>query len=131
MMNRCLCGANKAYEKCCEPFITGAKMPLTAEALMRSRFVAYATNQMAYVRSTWHPNTCPDSLVPDGSIRWVKLTIVSTKLGKAKDKKGMVTFKASFDYGPLSQEKPQIMTEKSHFVKDDLGRWLYVDGVVS
>jgi SEC-C motif-containing protein len=38
----CLCGSTLAYSDCCQPFHTGEKIPVTAEALMRSRYTAYA-----------------------------------------------------------------------------------------
>ena len=40
-MSNCPCGSGLAYEACCGPIIAGAPAA-TAEALMRSRYSAYA-----------------------------------------------------------------------------------------
>ena len=40
-MKNCACLSGLPYSECCEPYITGAKNPPTAEALMRSRYTAY------------------------------------------------------------------------------------------
>lgn len=37
----CECGSKVAYEECCGPYHAGAKLPETAEKLMRSRYTAY------------------------------------------------------------------------------------------
>ncbi|MDR1126989.1 MAG: SEC-C domain-containing protein, partial [Treponema sp.] len=48
----CPCGSGKQYTDCCEPFILGVQKPLTAEALMRSRYTAYTVHAVDYIVST-------------------------------------------------------------------------------
>jgi len=38
---RCPCGSQEIFASCCEPYLSGDKIPLTAEILMRSRYTAY------------------------------------------------------------------------------------------
>ena len=40
---KCYCCSGREFEDCCQPFIKGLAKPATAEALMRSRYSAYAT----------------------------------------------------------------------------------------
>ena len=47
-MNLCYCNSQKQFKDCCEPYIKGQKNAPTAEALMRSRYSAYATHQADY-----------------------------------------------------------------------------------
>ncbi len=121
----CKCGSGKAYSTCCEPYHLALKLPETAEQLMRSRYTAYALLNKDYLLKTWHESTRPDNLEFENGLSWQKLTICSTKKGRAKEAKGWVSFEAIFQIG-FSQE---IMKEKSYFVKNRQG-WVYVDGKV-
>ncbi|NET48064.1 MAG: hypothetical protein F6K09_04910 [Merismopedia sp. SIO2A8] len=42
--NSCPCGSLRPYSSCCESFLLGTAIAPTAEALMRSRYTAYATH---------------------------------------------------------------------------------------
>ncbi|MCU1437526.1 MAG: motif domain protein, partial [Naasia sp.] len=65
----CPCGSGQPYAECCEPLHLGAAAA-TAEALMRSRYSAFALGLPDYVRSTWHPSTRPGSLDLDDDSTW-------------------------------------------------------------
>jgi len=67
----CPCGSGRAYAECCEPFISGASKPSTPEALMRSRYSAYALEIMPYLASTLHPSQRHD-YDEEGAARWAK-----------------------------------------------------------
>jgi len=41
-MSLCPCESGKEYDACCGPIINGSQAARTAEALMRSRYSAYA-----------------------------------------------------------------------------------------
>jgi SEC-C motif-containing protein len=45
----------KTYEECCKPYHTGEKHAPTAEALMRSRFSAFAIPNGEYLMETTFP----------------------------------------------------------------------------
>ena len=55
----CLCGSNLTYGECCQAFHRGEKIPTEAEALMRSRYTAYALRDGAYLQATWDATKTP------------------------------------------------------------------------
>ena len=125
----CYCCSDEKFEMCCQPFISGKAKPTTAEALMRSRYSAYATGAVEYLLRSTHPSTRKfyDAEAIENwanSSVWQKLEIVSKTAGEAQDKTGTVEFKAYFTD---AQNEPQIHHELSNFRKE-LGKWFFVDG---
>ncbi len=122
----CPCLSGMPYDECCGPLHRGESTAATAEALMRSRFSAYALGDVAHVRRTWHPGTRPADLELDPELRWYRLDLLATSRGGLLDGSGTVEFRAYFRSpgGAGSQH------EVSRFVREG-GRWLYVDGVTS
>ena len=51
-MDACNCGSGRPYDACCGPYLAGWEAPPTAEALMRSRFTAYARADADYILAT-------------------------------------------------------------------------------
>ncbi|MEJ7795608.1 MAG: YchJ family metal-binding protein, partial [Nocardioides sp.] len=88
----------------------------SAEELMRSRYAAYATGELDYVFTTWHPRTRPDDLAPDLSLTWTGLRIVDVSESE-------VEFVASYVRGGVAGQR----RERSRFERRG-GRWVYVDG---
>jgi SEC-C motif domain protein len=122
----CLCGSGIAYDQCCGLFHSGEKLPATAEALMRSRFTAYALDNADYILATWDATSRPEKQqVSDENLGWQKLEIIDTKKGGIKDNKGIVEFKAFYQ----NNGEDYMLHEVSRFVKTN-GRWFYVDGIV-
>lgn len=121
----CPCGNSPKYHSCCHPYIERGKLPPTAEALMRSRYSAFALGNAAYLLSTWYPSTAPKELHLDTSAVWCGLQVLATEGGQENDNTGMVEFKAQY----MNQGKVGTLHEISRFVKEE-GRWLYVDGDV-
>lgn len=126
---KCYCCSGEKFEDCCQPFLDGKAKPPTAEALMRSRYSAYAAGAVEYILRSTHPSTrrFHDARNVEEwaqSSVWQKLEIVSKSAGEAKDKKGTVEFKAYF-LDP--NHEPQIHHELSNFAKE-LGKWFFVDG---
>ncbi|MDD5271450.1 MAG: YchJ family protein [Methylovulum sp.] len=122
----CPCGSNLSYTQCCARFHNGDNIPATAEALMRSRFAAFALQKSAYLLATWDDATRPAHLdFTNDTTQWLRLEIVSTKKGGANDNKGIVSFNAYF----RQQSEDGVLSETSRFSK--IGdRWFYVDGDV-
>jgi SEC-C motif-containing protein len=58
----CFCGSVIEYKQCCEPFHSGEKIPATAEALMRSRYTAYALHNAAYLQETRDATRRPEKM---------------------------------------------------------------------
>lgn len=121
-MPNCYCGSSLLFENCCEPYIKNKRKPATAEALMRSRYSAFATGAADYLVSTTHLSkrklhNKASILEWSKSNQWIKLEILATT-------ETTVTFNA---YYLDSQLKAQIHHEHSTFIfeKDN---WYYVDG---
>lgn len=121
----CPCGSGIKYKKCCRPLHQGAIAP-TPEAMMRSRYSAYALGRTEYILKTTHPegehfesDTAAWVLdVEDFSrnTRFEKLTILATE-GDS------VTFHVSLFAG----DKDISFTERSEFRQHE-GRWKYFSG---
>lgn len=118
---RCPCLSGLPYAECCGPLHAGTAAP-TAEALMRSRYSAFAVDDADYLLATWHPTTRPPTLELDDR-RWLHLDIRSRNRGGPLDAEGVVEFEAFWRdaSGGGSQH------ETSRFVRES-GRWYYVDG---
>ena len=122
----CPCGSGLDYSGCCEPLHLGAAAD-TAEALMRSRFSAFALGLDGYLLSSWHPSTRPATLELDDGTVWRRLQIVDTVAGGPDDETGIVEFRASYRD---SDGAAGVLHERSRFARID-GRWAYLDGVIS
>lgn len=118
----CPCGSGRGYEACCGPIHAGEPAP-TAEALMRSRFSAFARGDVAYLLASWHPSTRPAVLDPDPETVWRRLQIVDTVAGGPDDAEGVVEFRASY----RDADGAGLLHERSRFARVD-GRWAYLDG---
>lgn len=122
---RCPCGSGLVLGECCGPLLDGRPAP-TAEALMRSRFTAFAVGDATYLRATWHASTRPRTLDLDEGVAWRSLEIRSTGAGGPFDDAGVVEFVARYRDGGVRG----ALHETSRFVRE-AGRWLYVDGMTS
>ncbi|QBQ56017.1 YchJ family protein [Nitrosococcus wardiae] len=123
---KCICDSGMAYEECCGLYLSGEKYTPTAEALMRSRFTAFAIKDEAYILETWDPAKRPPKVdFPKTPIEWNRLEIVEKKKGGNKDTKGIVEFKAYY----LLDNEEYVVNEISRFRKEQ-GRWYYLDGAV-
>ncbi|WP_406135481.1 YchJ family protein [Streptomyces sp. NBC_01089] len=121
----CPCGLPAPYGQCCGRFHSGQAAAPTAEALMRSRFSAFAVGDTAYLLRSWHPETRPPRVDLDAGQRWGRLEILATTGGTAFHTTGTVTFRAHF----TSRGKPGELCEHSRFERYE-GAWVYVDGTV-
>jgi SEC-C motif domain protein len=120
----CPCGSGVSYDACCGPLHRGAPAS-TAEALMRSRFSAFALGLPDYLVASWHPSTRPVSLQLEPDVEWRRLQLVDTVGGGPDDAEGVVEFRASY----RSPEGAGLLHERSRFVRVDR-RWVYLDGDV-
>lgn len=120
----CPCGSECAYLDCCGPFLQGSALPGSAEKLMRSRYVAYVTQQSDYILNTWHNDTRPEQISLDRDMRWLGLKIKSVKKGQFGDDEGIVEFVARYKLVGRGFR----LHEVSRFVFEQ-GRWFYVGAV--
>jgi SEC-C motif-containing protein len=123
----CPCGAPADYSACCGRYLDADLLPDTAEALMRSRYVAYGRGRTVYLLRTWHPSTRPPTLdVKCGEpVRWLGLQLRRVEAGGADDRHGIVEFVARYKVGGRAHR----LHETSRFVRED-GRWFYVEAMV-
>lgn len=136
----CLCSTGLLASQCCQRFHSGEFAP-TAEALMRSRYVAYAEQRLGYLRDTWHPDTRPAQLDHDANTHWRRLQILQSSpdgdlgsslgLGDSLDSdKDRVHFRATFYLDTQAGKQWGVLEEVSLFVRE-AGCWLYHSGDVS
>lgn len=117
----CPCGRGAAYDDCCGRCHRGDAAAPTAEALMRSRFSAFAVGDVHYLRDTWHPSTRPRRLDLEPDRRWTRLEVLATSGGSLFETSGTVEFAAHYEVGG----RPGVQRERSAFVRER-GRWYYV-----
>lgn len=122
---RCPCLSGLPYDECCGPLHHGERTAATAEALMRSRYSAFAVGDLAYLLTTWHRSTRPRTVDLDAAVVWRRLEVLRTDRGGPFDTTGTVEFRASYS-DPRGRGS---LHEVSRFVRED-GAWTYVDGSV-
>ena len=129
----CPCGSDKAYGDCCGLYHAGwhtgaPNTPRlhapTPEALMRSRYSAYALKLAGYLLGTWHGSTAPGEIdLPP--TKWLGLEI---KHAETRGDAGIVEFIARYRD---STGRACHLHEVSRFVSSGVGldaHWLYIDG---
>lgn len=130
-MKQCPCGSGRIYSSCCGMYITGKAKAPTAEALMRSRYSAYAEHEIDYII-----NTCVHRGKDDIDYKstrdwseqsiWLGLKIISTEKGSSADNEGTVEFEAAYEHNGLKDAHH----ETAKFKKEN-NEWLYVEGHVT
>jgi SEC-C motif-containing protein len=126
MAKPCPCTSRRPYGECCGPLHRGEREAETPEALMRSRFAAFALADAAYLWRTLHPDHEDRARPKDAVIRslkdasralkYMRLTILEARGDR-------VLFLASvFEKG-----KDRSFVELSTFARDSEG-WRYVSG---
>jgi SEC-C motif domain protein len=97
--------------------------PHDAEGLMRSRYAAFVAQDREWLLATWHPSTRPASLELDPAVKWLGLELKDHRV--IDHAHAEVEFVARFRTGGA---RAQRLHERSRFVREDGGRWYYVDG---
>jgi len=116
------------YAACCQPYVEGKAQAPTAEALMRSRYSAFAVGNIDYLIESVAPEQRHD--IDRGSLQawskestWDGLDIIDTVDGREGDTTGIVEFVAHF----TRERKREAHHERSTFRKEN-GRWYFVEG---
>lgn len=120
----CPCGLGR-YDEHCGRLHAGAPA-VDAEALMRSRYSAYALGLADYLLATWHASTRPALIEfnEDPPLRWLGLDV---KRHVADGDSAVVEFVARYRQGGGRAGR---LHETSRFVRERQ-LWLYVDGHVT
>lgn len=121
----CPCGSELPLEQCCAPILSGETPAPTAEALMRSRFSAFALNKIPYLGATLSEELAQEFNAEEMTklnkgIRWTSLEVHETSQGGPDDEYGEVVFTASF----MRKGKLGRLQERSLFSRRE-GRWVY------
>lgn len=146
---KCYCQSGQNFSDCCQSFIHGNQLPITAEQLMRSRFSAYCDGTdvaIQYVAKSYHPLSQADNPVAEISAfakaaHFVSLQVVAASAESPLPESlqqqlaefaagnplsyGTVHFKVQF----IMQDKLHLLEEKSRFIKTDQ-LWSYLDGTL-
>lgn len=122
----CACGSGRPFDDCCGPLLDGTAQAPSPEALMRSRYAAYATKNFDYVLATTDPQRRYD-FDHDASRAWMNgstFTGLEILSSAEEGNKGTVEFVARFRTGDGPEETHH---ERSRFRKQ-AGRWYFRDG---
>ncbi|MFA7383516.1 MAG: YchJ family metal-binding protein [Desulfurivibrionaceae bacterium] len=124
----CPCGTGLKFAECCGPFLEGSQLAPTAEALMRSRYTAFAVQNVPYLLRSWHRRTRPATLDLDdqAGFAWHGIEVLETEGGGQGEQAGVVEFIANFS----GHGQEHRLHERAQFVCEE-GQWLYVDGKVN
>jgi SEC-C motif-containing protein len=130
--DECPCGSRRPYQACCEPFHRGELEAPDAEALMRSRFAAFAKKETAYLWRTLHPDH-QDRAVGEAQLvrdlqrvtsvmRYAGLTILDRREPGEDGIAQVLFFARVFD-----KKGERSFVELSDFAHDGEG-WRYLSG---
>lgn len=125
----CPCQSQLDFANCCEPYLTGKKLAPTAEKLMRSRYTAYSTANIDYLKKTLAPESRHDFDAATTKkwaqqAKWKGLKILSTEKGTESDAKGTVEFIATYEQDGEGLDHHEVST----FRKSESGEWFFIDG---
>lgn len=124
----CYCGSLKAYSACCGLYIDEGKVPLSPEALMRSRYSAYAQANIAYIMQTMAGPAAEgfdqeQARLWATSVEWLGLQVLKARYDRRDSNLAMVEFKAHYRQDHINH----TLHEKSEFIRQS-GHWLYHSG---
>ena len=107
----CPCGSGKAYCDCCEPIIKKTTLAPSPEALMRSRYTAYAKHEIAWLKESLEATQRDDFDEPSVEAwsresEWLGIEIKQTKTEEEKNI-GWVEFVARFKQGNITRNVKQ------------------------
>ncbi len=118
----CSCGSGNLFEACCEPVLTGARIPATAEELMRARFTAHVAGDHAFLHRSYQGTARQPFVAPaeSGASPWTRLVVHAHEVGPNPDS-ATVDFTAHFIQDGLELAHQ----EKAEFHRID-GAWIYI-----
>jgi SEC-C motif-containing protein len=127
----CYCGNQKPFQHCCQPIHIAKSRAETAEALMRSRFSAFCTQNLSYLVATHQPPLGQKTPTEDeyhSENQWVGLKILNTDLGLKSDNSGHVEFVAFYTLATNDAIEPLHQLRERSFFEQHNHQWFYVSG---
>jgi len=130
-MSACPCGSGQPLTECCRPIIDGEQKARTADTLMRARYTAHTTGDMAFILATHHPSTRND-IDEAATSKWAResewqgLEIIDTDGGTEDDSTGRVEFIARYRDPSRNRHThhERAVFEKYH------GQWYFRDAEI-
>ena len=93
---------------------------------MRARYSAFVKDELDYLLATWHASTRPAALLPNKpGLRWLGLHV------KKHVRQSEIHATVEFVARSRLRGRGHRLHEISRFVRDDDGRWFYLDGDVT
>ncbi len=128
----CPCTSGALYRACCAPYHQGKAEAPDAEALMRSRYSAFALKEVDYLWRTLHPDH-PDRARPReefvrelrgraSALKYPRLHVLDRRLAAPGDTAVVLFYARVFETG-----KDRSFVERSEFQHDGRG-WRYLRG---
>ena len=123
----CPCLSGKTYAECCEPIIKGVTLAETPEALMRSRYSAYAEHEIDWLRESLEKSQrgeFDEKSVEEWSrnAEWMGIEIRQTRTEEEKNV-GWVEFVAKFKQNGVTRDHHEL----GEFRRQN-GKWYFFDG---
>lgn len=130
----CPCQSGQSFTQCCGRWLSekGSAAP-TAEALMRSRYSAFALSDIDYLLRTLEPeqHAADERQQLQQALsanRWLGLRVLDCVEGQANQAYGEVEFIAFYEsLAPSTTSGIGQLHERSRFRRRE-GHWYYVDG---
>lgn len=129
LLQDCPCGQGQ-YANCCQPLHSRLKIANTAEQLMRSRYSAFALQQVNYILQTTalgQQTALDRDAIADWSQSndWLKLEVIQHQ-PKVDKTHALVEFKAHYCDKNQGEKQQHIHHEISHFVLHQQ-QWYFLD----
>ncbi|HMY16603.1 MAG TPA: YchJ family metal-binding protein [Polyangium sp.] len=128
----CPCCSGAPYANCCAPFHRGEREAPTPEALMRSRYAAYANKLTPYIHRTLHPrhedrNRPENEVLREirdavSTLRFMHLDVLDRE---DPNEEGLA--RVLFHARVFEKGQNRSFIELSDFLHDGIG-WRYVQG---
>lgn len=125
--NPCPCGSGQALEACCLPVIQGTASASSAEALMRSRYTAFATGHIDHLARSLHPSKRGD-FDRKGAEKWSRESQwQGLEVIRSDDREDGNGAEVEFIARYAQEGQNRVHHEVASFEKLD-GSWYFLDG---
>lgn len=110
------------FAQCCGRYLGSDTPAPDAPSLMRSRYTAFVLGDEPYLLATWHASTRPAEVKTEPGTKWLGLEV--------REQREIDATHAEVEFVARCRVAGRAVRlhERSRFVRDEDGRWYYVDG---